>query len=157
MRFKVGLYSVGGPANKKYVVISTYGGAGVSAAVDGTTIAKNSDTERGYYLESYEVGIGPADRNQTVLQIESRAPEAANRRGHLHQLDRLHDRRIGRHRGQPGRAVQPDRLNTGSIAIPDFAVRYTASTTQARWVYAWQRSAMRSPTASPTTWWKKRR
>lgn len=59
------------------MVISTYGGAGVSAAVDGTTIVKNGDTER-HYLESYGVGNRPDRPKPDRAAIESRAPEAAN-------------------------------------------------------------------------------
>jgi CSLREA domain-containing protein len=144
VRFSVGLYSAGGNDEKKYVVIATSGGAGVSAAVDGSVLAFNSDTDRGYYLESYDVTIGPKDQNQTLLQIEKRAPETVNQDSSFSTTTGF---TIGLDSG--GINAGYDAQNTAMIALKDFTPKLFSTATQVRWSYALSSVSGGQPYTSP--------
>ncbi len=142
VRFKVGLYSVSQPLNKKFLVVQTTGAGG---GVNVGTLTADTSTDRGFYLESYTVTAGPTDPRQTLLQIESRAPQAANSESQYttstgFSLSASTSAEIGY-------TYSESAAETSNI--PDFKVEYLGSSTEARWVYRLAKVANGYPY---TTW-----
>jgi len=126
VNFSVGLYAA---SDKKWLVVDLAGGSGVNAG----TLANNSDTDRGWYLESYSVDMAPS--HSAVLPpnftLYKTAPEAAVSSGSYSTSSGFS---IGP--STDGTVAAQFQLGqTNTVNLTDFSVQNFSAPTGAHWKF----------------------
>ena len=126
VNFSIGLYAA---SDHKWLVVDTAGGAGVTTGA----LAANTETERGWYMESYNIDMAP---QKTALlppgfTLYNTAPQTPNNVGSYSTSSGFS---IGV--GTDGiLSGQFEQNKTGTVNIPDFAIQNFSVPTGAHWKY----------------------
>lgn len=124
VNFSVGLYAA---SDKKWLVVDSAGGSGITTG----NLMTNTDTDRGWYLESYVIDMAPK-QGATLppgFTLYKTAPEAVNNVGNYSTSAGFS---VGA--GTDGVLTgQFEQSRSGSVNVPDFAIQNFSVGVGAHW------------------------